>query len=93
MRASDRSLTPAEHRVMEVLRGGPALLGAETGEVAVRRRRGPVGWYGASNAGVVTVVEEVRLVESSAARRLAKAGLILIEHGEARLPGDVGADG
>lgn len=60
MARRDGTVTAKEHEVLQVLRTGPALLGATTDPAR-------------------------RLVRTRTARGLAKAGLIVIVHGEARL--------
>lgn len=77
MPRSDGTVTPTEHAVLELLRDGPALLGPRTAHYQARRLAGPDG---------IERVETVRVVDSATTRRLAHAGLVVIEHGEARLP-------
>lgn len=89
------TLTAAERAALEYLADGPALLGPSTGTVA---RRPLPSLYTAANdtlagarlADAVNAADrrqEVdRLVDRKTAVRLAKAGLIVVVHGLARLP-------
>jgi hypothetical protein len=87
------TLTPDEHRVLEMLRHGPADLGART-EATVRHRR-PRLWDQANQTLAAarladsiadddrgaTPLEPVRTVDRQVARRLAGRGLVIIDVG------------
>jgi hypothetical protein len=91
--ADGTTVTPAEHAVLEQLRRGPAALGPRTETYEVRRVTTPLWAVPPTDAPVQVqnaalderTVEVVRTVESKAARRLERAGLVTIVAGEARI--------
>lgn len=89
-----RTLTAAEHAALEFLKAGPADLARTTEETVVRVV--PRLWDAVNNTLAAArladstqasdrPVRRVRTVEAKAARRLAKAGLVVIDNGRASL--------